>query len=149
MKDLLIVFWTVFLLFYLLCSVAEGAPLCKQGMAKEMGIEKISLPIPLTLMRSHHEIRTLRCNKKMRIPLQKALECAKTQGYATLVTGGCYCYRNIRGTKRLSKHAKGMAIDINPGFKVPDDVVYCFEQAGFEWGGRWNPKDIMHFELKE
>ena len=26
----------------------------------------------------------------------------------------CYCYRAIAGTTRLSKHAQGMAIDINP-----------------------------------
>lgn len=26
----------------------------------------------------------------------------------------CYCYRQISGSKRLSKHAQGIAIDINP-----------------------------------
>jgi len=26
----------------------------------------------------------------------------------------CYCYRSIAGTKRISKHALGMAIDVNP-----------------------------------
>lgn len=26
----------------------------------------------------------------------------------------CYCYRNIEGSTRLSKHAQGMAIDVNP-----------------------------------
>ena len=26
----------------------------------------------------------------------------------------CYCYRNIAGSKKLSKHAQGLAIDINP-----------------------------------
>ena len=26
----------------------------------------------------------------------------------------CYCYRNIEGSKKLSKHAQGLAIDINP-----------------------------------
>ena len=26
----------------------------------------------------------------------------------------CYCYRQISGSKRLSKHARGLAIDINP-----------------------------------
>ena len=26
----------------------------------------------------------------------------------------CFCYRKVNGTKRLSKHAQGLAIDINP-----------------------------------
>ena len=26
----------------------------------------------------------------------------------------CYCYRQIAGSKKLSKHAQGLAIDINP-----------------------------------
>ena len=26
----------------------------------------------------------------------------------------CYCYRPIAGTTRLSKHARGLAIDVNP-----------------------------------
>ena len=26
----------------------------------------------------------------------------------------CYCYRNIEGSSKLSKHARGLAIDVNP-----------------------------------
>ncbi|MBO6144225.1 MAG: M15 family metallopeptidase [Prevotella sp.] len=26
----------------------------------------------------------------------------------------CYCYRPVAGTKKLSKHAQGMAVDVNP-----------------------------------
>ena len=26
----------------------------------------------------------------------------------------CYCYRKVAGSKTLSKHARGLAIDINP-----------------------------------
>ena len=26
----------------------------------------------------------------------------------------CYCYRTVEGTSKLSKHARGMAIDVNP-----------------------------------
>jgi hypothetical protein len=28
----------------------------------------------------------------------------------------CYCYRNIEGSSKLSKHAQGLAIDVNPLF---------------------------------
>ena len=26
----------------------------------------------------------------------------------------CYCYRNVEGSNKLSKHARGLAIDVNP-----------------------------------
>ena len=63
---------------------------------------------------------------------------------------GCYNYRTIKGTDRLSYHAYGMAIDINAGLPQPIEVVECFEAAGFKWGGRWPGKkrDDMHFQLR-
>jgi len=63
---------------------------------------------------------------------------------------GCYNYRNIRGTNRLSNHAYGLAIDINAGLVHPKILVDCFESANFEWGGRWPGKsrDTMHYQLR-
>ena len=63
---------------------------------------------------------------------------------------GCYNYRYIDGTNRLSLHAFGRAIDINAGMaNQPPEVVECFEAAGFKWGGRWTKRyDPMHFELR-
>ena len=88
----------------------------------------------------------------------------------------CYCYRTIAGTRKLSKHATGMAIDINPrlnpcvnlrtgnisprngapyahkrqgpGVITRDDLCYrLFIKHGFKWGGAWrNIKDYQHFE---
>ena len=76
-------------------------------------------------------------------------------------------YRNVEGTDRLSMHAYGFAIDINPYYNIyyipsldyvfppegwqyidreeyfpyklePGDLCYeLFTQAGFEWGGWW------------
>jgi len=86
-------------------------------------------------------------------------------------------FRNVAGSERLSMHAYGLAIDINPvmnpysvGGKVyPDegkkylnrsepgkglirknDSVYDgFIQKGWTWGGDWyNSKDYQHFENK-
>lgn len=56
----------------------------------------------------------------------------------------------------LSKHAYGLAIDINPltnqpGTKgdIPRDWVAAFEVHGFGWGGNWRQiKDPMHFQFK-
>lgn len=87
----------------------------------------------------------------------------------------CFNFRRIAGSKKLSKHALGMAVDINPLFNPyvkgatvsppegrpyadrgkefrykidPDDLCYKeFIAHGFEWGGAWNSlKDYQHFE---
>lgn len=80
-------------------------------------------------------------------------------------------YRFIAGTKKLSNHSKGMAIDINPLFNPyirqelhqPKASVYDperngtitkssflvreFKQLGWDWGGSWKDrKDYQHFE---
>lgn len=80
-------------------------------------------------------------------------------------------YRVIKGTKRLSAHSYGKAIDINPLFNPyvkktetePEGAVYNpertgtitavspitiqFKKRGWEWGGNWKlSKDYQHFE---
>ena len=80
-------------------------------------------------------------------------------------------YRFISGTKILSMHAEGLAIDINPrqnpyiknGTCSPAGSVYDvtkkgtitsgskivekFKERGWEWGGDWkNLKDYQHFQ---
>ena len=89
----------------------------------------------------------------------------------------CFNYRTIAGSWRLSQHAFGMAVDINPlqnpcvrGSRIRpstatdyvdrskdfphkiDDNDLCkktFESYGFRWGGRWRSvKDYQHFEKR-
>jgi poly-gamma-glutamate synthesis protein (capsule biosynthesis protein) len=89
-----------------------------------------------------------------------------------------YNCRLIAGTTRPSKHASGLAIDINPlqnpyvigGVVYPeaanayvarqpagpgmllDDgpVVRAFASVGWTWGGHWaEPRDYHHFEVAE
>lgn len=83
-------------------------------------------------------------------------------------------YRFVAGTKRLSNHSYGRAIDINPrinpvfyndGRMSPENgerdttkagtfyknhpVVLKFKELGWEWGGDWNSlKDYHHFQKK-
>ena len=88
-----------------------------------------------------------------------------------------FCFRNVDGTKSLSKHSYGIAIDINPvqnpyirnskispqqgieygdrknmrqGMIVPGDACYtAFKSRGWTWGGEWNTmKDYQHFQKK-
>lgn len=83
-------------------------------------------------------------------------------------------YRLIAGTNRLSKHAQGLAIDINPlynpytknGLAIPkesqpyvnrglklewmifknDKIYNIFQKYGWKWGGSWTNSDYQHFE---
>lgn len=84
----------------------------------------------------------------------------------------CFNYRGVTGGKNLSRHAYGMAVDINPlwnpyiritgkhaGEIQPknakrghiidrNDLCYkLFTKHGFKWGGAWKSvKDYQHFE---
>ncbi len=77
--------------------------------------------------------------------------------------GGGYMWRKIAGTKRLSVHSFGAAVDINPKQsnywrwskgkykyrnKIPYSIVKVFEKNGFIWGGKWYHYDTMHFEYR-
>lgn len=93
---------------------------------------------------------------------------------ASMSANNCsaFNYRTIAGTSRLSNHATGHAIDINPiqnpyftseGISSPPDLTYnvlakgtitaddivvtAFKKRGWSWGGDWhNIKDYQHFE---
>jgi D-alanyl-D-alanine carboxypeptidase len=81
--------------------------------------------------------------------------------------GGGYNWRVISGTRRLSPHSFGIAIDLNsrlggywqwsgakPGqvgeYKnlMPKSLVETMEAFGFIWGGKWHHYDGMHFEYR-
>lgn len=80
--------------------------------------------------------------------------------------GGTYKWRTIAGTKRLSAHSFGIAVDLNvqksaywqwaglvhpingPKKNFPQKIVQIFEAQGFIWGGRWYHYDTMHFEYR-
>jgi len=83
--------------------------------------------------------------------------------------GGTFLWRTVRGTNRLSGHAFGIGIDINPKHgnywqwdcrchtedvvlsyrnKIPAGIVALFEKYGFIWGGKWYHYDTMHFEFR-
>jgi len=71
--------------------------------------------------------------------------------------GGCYQWRTARGTKILSRHSWGIAVDLdtkdNPFKRLVSNmhpfVVKTFEDNGWIWGGRWRwqRRDPQHFEV--
>lgn len=102
----------------------------------------------------------VRCHRVMMPQLQAALAEIEAAGLAGAIKpeqyGGCYVPRFIErdGSRPLSMHAWGLAIDINvadnPVGARPNldpGVVAIFEKWGFRWGGRWSPPDGHHFEL--
>ena len=77
--------------------------------------------------------------------------------------GGTFTWRKIAGTRRLSVHSFGAAIDINVKYsaywrwnkgkykyhnRIPIEIVNVFEKYGFIWGGKWYHYDTMHFEYR-
>jgi len=89
----------------------------------------------------------------------------KLKKYADNIVG-TYNWRTISGTKRLSAHSFGIAIDLNVGYahywkwdlkskgkisynnRIPREIVEIFERHGFIWGGKWYHYDTMHFEYR-
>ncbi len=70
--------------------------------------------------------------------------------------GGCFAFRPQRTGTKLSTHAWGIAIDLNPQSNMQGtagnmnvEVIKIFKQAGFAWGGDWQGKtrDPMHFQF--
>ncbi|MDR3138858.1 MAG: M15 family metallopeptidase [Treponema sp.] len=88
---------------------------------------------------------------------------------------GGYNWREIRGTRRMSYHSWGLAVDIQPAelnnrviywfwehnhndnwmlvplrrrWQPPEAVIRAFENEGFIWGGKWALYDNMHFEFR-
>lgn len=103
---------------------------------------------------------TVTCHRVMIPQLSGALAEIEREGLASLIRpedyAGCYAPRFIDRdpTLPLSNHAFGLAVDLNSdtnqlGTRGDMDprIVEIFERWGFEWGGRWERPDPMHFEL--
>ena len=100
--------------------------------------------------------KRLYCNKDIIDPLSKAfaalISTCKVNELKTF--DGCFNIRKKRGLVSMSLHSWGIAIDVNAawnGLNVPPvlskEFVKCFTDNGFDWGGTWQRKDGMHFQL--
>lgn len=100
--------------------------------------------------------KRLYCNRAMIEPLTKAFENIINRGLITQLKtwDGCFNIRKKRGAASQSLHAWGIAIDINAAWNgfgkkptMSSELVKCFTDAGFDWGGVWSRPDGMHFQL--
>ena len=100
-----------------------------------------------------------RCHRLMWEPLEGALNQILEEGLEGYLSieewrssGGCYAPRRISrfdAGGSISRHAWGIAIDINTKSGYPPRIVEIFNSWGFAWGGTWTSPDEMHFELRD
>jgi hypothetical protein len=104
-----------------------------------------------------------RCNRAVMPYLRSVVSDLDRQGLMDeivyddfQIAGGCFNSRMMRGGDKgyaLSRHAWGIAIDINPSTnpyggptELTSDVGNTFRRWGFSWGATWTVPDGMHFE---
>lgn len=97
------------------------------------------------------------CNNDFKPLLESALFNVVHRGLAKEMKtwDGCFIIRQKRGLSAMSMHSWGLAVDINAFEnqlnqtpKLSPEFVKCFTDAGLVWGGIWQRKDGMHFEIK-
>lgn len=114
---------------------------------KERNVVGASVPI----------LGTVSCHREMLPALRRALREFERRGLERLVDrgdyAGCFAAKDIPTTGAVSRHAWGLAIDLNAaanpyGERSTQDrrLVEIMERNGFAWGGRWPTPDAMHFE---
>jgi hypothetical protein len=125
----------------------EGGELDPDPEWEEENIETREVPL----------LGEVTCHTKIFPQLVAGLEAVEDEGADIVGSGyaGCYVPRFISHdpTRSLSYHSWGVAIDINAennAFGAPPDqdmaLVDAMEAQGFQWGGRWDVPDGMHFE---
>lgn len=97
------------------------------------------------------------CNRDMITPLEQALANVVSRGLASELRtfDGCLMVRDVRGKPgQLSAHAYALAIDLNAKsnplggpVEFSKELVKCFTDAGFDWGGDFKRVDAMHFSF--
>jgi len=111
-------------------------------------------------------LRTLRVHKKCLPVFQAAFSDALKElgadyikAHRLDISGGTFCYRTQRGGSRLSVHAWGCAIDMDPGHNpfphkwedgrgmLDKHFAAILERHGFTWRGDNGDIDPMHLQL--
>ncbi len=146
----------------------------KYGKPNQTGkgyLTYITLPFPMRLAwDTDTKVKKMACHKliadKLSAALTEILEVyglVKIQELGIDLFGGSFNYRQMRGGTEWSKHAFGIAIDLDPArntlketsktarFARPEykDMIDIFYKHGFISLGREKNYDWMHFEIKE
>ncbi len=144
-------------------TIRKGELVCNKAIAKDL------LFIFRALFSRAYSINSIRLVDDFNADDEASMQANNTS---------CFNCRTVAHSKTLSKHAFGMAVDINPlqnpyvkgSFVQPstasdyldrtkdfphkiDEYDFCkevFESYGFQWGGQWRSvKDYQHFEKRK
>ncbi|MBD9511636.1 M15 family metallopeptidase [Ensifer sp. ENS10] len=131
-------------------------------MSKNMGI----FGDPRSAGWKDNNITSIMASNGMTVQVHKAaadafkgfLDELMGQGYKVKSLGGYNVRNNVNAPGKLSEHAFGNAIDINPDQNpngktlvtdMPSNIRELAAKYGLTWGGDWKSvKDAMHFEWK-
>lgn len=117
------------------------------------------LPFPLTLSWDpSRAVNSMTCHKLLTSTFTDAFMRIQNAGLQSILTSfaGCFSFRPQRMGTKLSTHAWGIAVDLNPesneqgtAGNMDPAIVSIFRDAGFEWGGDWQgrSRDPMHFQF--
>lgn len=118
----------------------------------------VSFDLPYPLLYDGLKVTRARCHRLLVDNFVTAFTAIKNAGLTEQVKnyGGIYNPRAIRGIpSHPSTHSWGIAVDLEPEkyplgskqrFSV--EVIKCFEDAGFFYGGRFvHRPDPMHFQF--
>jgi hypothetical protein len=122
-------------------------------------LTRVALPFPLIISWDHSQsVSAITCHKLLGSIFGNVFSQIQSGGLQNKVTsfGGCFSFRPQRTGTKLSTHAWGIAIDLNPETNqqgtagdIDPAVIAIFRGAGFKWGGDWTGKtrDPMHFQF--
>ena len=144
---------------------ASGRPTIKW---EREHLSSFATPYPLALSWDPaKKVSRITCHTKVADSLARILKAilALYETQDTIVKarmhlyGGCYCFRPSRGSNRLSVHAYGATVDLDPEANpmgkpydpaagmMPQPVIDIFKKEGWTWGGDFkNRPDCMHFQ---
>jgi hypothetical protein len=151
--------------------ITTAQALSKYGQPNERGtyLTTINLPYPMRIAWDlDTKVTRMRCHKLVADAFLSVFnELLAVYGYERIVElgidlyGGCFNFRKMRGGSSWSRHAWGIAIDLDPArntlketsktarFARPEyaPMIAIFEKHGFISLGKAKNYDWMHFEI--
>jgi hypothetical protein len=151
--------------------ITTAQAIAKYGQPNEAGtyLKTINLPYPMRIAWDlDTKVTRMRCHKLVADAFLNVFkELLAVYGYERIVElgidlyGGCFNYRKMRGGSSWSKHAFGIAIDLDPArntlketsrtarFARPEyaPMIEIFYKHGFISLGKEQNRDFMHFEI--
>lgn len=119
----------------------------------------LTLPFPMQLSWDKSRTATrMTCHRLVAEVFGRAFDEIQRMGLQAKIKtfGGCFSFRRQRTGPKLSTHAWGIAIDLNPESNAQGSLgnmdpglTEIFRSVGFEWGGEWAgaARDPMHFQF--